>query len=654
MAGEQSTPPGAPGFLTGESGVLPGAYDHAPVALLRTSGPEHRYQAANRAYRDLVGRHDLLGLRPPEVLPERACAEQLELLDRVFGSGSAEHHHALRTTLDHIERFLDVTAAPYLDRDGAVAGVDLVLVDVTEPVRQRAEEQRRTQHLAHRARQHDAGARELLMQLQDALLPVDLPVLPRVDVAARYLLATDDTAAGGDWFDALVRDDGTVVLVVGDVVGHGLAAAAAMAQLRAVLHQRLLTGTLTEAVAAVDQYAGDASDTRAATICVVHLDPDTGDLAYCTAGHPAPVVLSPDGRSRFLEPSGSGPLATGGEVRVARELLAEGELVLLYTDGIIERPGTPPARSTLDLARTSLVALGNGGGRGHRDSRGPERVCQLVLERLVRISGYRDDIALLAAQRVPELPQVRIRLPADRKATRITRERLADWLDGLTVRALDELCVQHAVGELVANAVEHAYPPGTTGPVSVSAHVDRTGQLVVDVADQGHWQEPGLDASPHRGNGLAMVREFVDHLDLHRREHGTTASVRHRLARPAHLLRADAERPARLAETRFHVDDRQAAEGILRIGGAVDVRTADSLRHALLQASRGGTTGLVVDLGGVTLLASAGVQVLAEVAAQHVDEHAGLDLRAPMGSVAQHVLETVRIPYRLSRSDPRS
>lgn len=625
--------------------VTKDAFERMPVALVRVAGPDHRFVAANGAYRSLMGQEDLLGRTPRDVLPELVGRQQAEVLDRVFRSGEAEQHHACRTqvpqtgTEELTERYLDLAASPYFSEDGAVSGVDMSLVDVTDLVEQRAVEQRRAQQLAHRARQQYAEARELVMALQDALLPGDLPVLPCLELSARYLLASDDTAAGGDWFDAVVRDDGTVALVVGDVVGHGVAASAVMGQLRAALHQRLLTDDdLGESLEALDRYARSGPDARAATVCVAQLDPATGALAYCTAGHPAPLVVGSDGRTRFLEPTGGAPLATHGDFPVRHEQLAEGELLLLYTDGILERPGVPPSRSTLDLARVAGDAVRHGA-----TIRAPDRVCEEVLELLIRLSGYRDDITLLAARPARAVEPLRLRRRADHRAVRAVREELADWLERLGVRPLDELCVQHAVGELVTNAVEHAYPPGTTGSVRVDADVDATGHLVLCVRDQGSWAPPPDD--PHRGHGLALVHEFVDHVSVERHGYGTAVTIRHRLARPAHLLRADNGQHGLAQEMPFEVDDLRE-ERRLVVRGVVDVSSSDSLRHSVLHASHGGTTSLVVDLAGVTHLASAGVQVLSEVTA----EHAGLELRAPVGSVAQHVLETVRLPYATGSS----
>ena len=122
--------------------------------------------------------------------------------------------------------------------------------------------------------------RGIVAVLQEALLPAALPVLPRARIAARYLVAGQEQAAGGDWFDAIPLADGSVALVVGDVVGHGVAAAAAMGQLRAVLTELLAAeanlGTVLERA---DAFAARTPALRAATLALAVLDPAGGDAA---------------------------------------------------------------------------------------------------------------------------------------------------------------------------------------------------------------------------------------------------------------------------------------------------------------------------------------------------------------------------------------
>ena len=120
---------------------------------------------------------------------------------------------------------------------------------------------------------------DVVAELQQALLPAALPVLPGLSIAARYLVAAPDQAAGGDWFDVIPLPDGAVALVVGDVVGHGVAASAAMGQLRAVLGELLLeTGDVQAALHRIDRMAKRPQALRATTVCVAVLDAASGAL----------------------------------------------------------------------------------------------------------------------------------------------------------------------------------------------------------------------------------------------------------------------------------------------------------------------------------------------------------------------------------------
>src|SRR5580704_1363090 len=132
--------------------------------------------------------------------------------------------------------------------------------------------------------------------MQEALLPTALPVLPRARIAARYLVAGQEQAAGGDWFDAIPLADGTVALMVGDVVGNGMVATAAMGQLRAVLAELLATEADLELVLErTDAYAARNPALRAVTLALAVLDPADGKLRYTTCGHPPPLVADADG-----------------------------------------------------------------------------------------------------------------------------------------------------------------------------------------------------------------------------------------------------------------------------------------------------------------------------------------------------------------------
>ena len=289
----------------------------------------------------------------------------------------------------------DLTIAPWRDEDGRIAGCIGRGADVAALAPQREAAQTRY-----------SATLDLMTDLQDALLPADLPVAPALDISAIYLLAADDARAGGDWFDAILRPDGTVALVVGDTVGQGITASAVMGQLRAVLHERLLgDDSISDALRSLDRYARLRPESHAATVCVAVVDPATGEVEYCTAGHPAPLVVASDGSARFFEPSGAGPLTTESEYPTSQETLGTDDMILLFTDGLTDRPGVPPAAST----RGDRPGGGPGRGRAATARRrgGRPWSANARSEALTRTAGFADDITLLAAHRTPAFPPFR-------------------------------------------------------------------------------------------------------------------------------------------------------------------------------------------------------------------------------------------------------
>jgi anti-sigma regulatory factor (Ser/Thr protein kinase)/anti-anti-sigma regulatory factor len=477
-----------------------------------------------------------------------------------------------------------------------------------------------------------------LAVLQAALLPAGVPILPRVAVGARYLLAEADTAAGGDWYDAVVLSDGSVGLVVGDVVGHGVAASAAMGQLRAVARHCLESGEAPAAVVtALDCFARDLDDAHTATVCVAVLDPNTGSLRVSSAGHPPPLLLTATGARYLALPSS--PLATGAAYTQAEDGMADGDLLLLYTDGILERPGVHPAQGSDDLADAAAHLPGRLDG-------GPaaQRFCDDVLALLIRSTGYRDDVTLLAAQRHAPLGKVELSLPDTPVAVTTTRAALDTWLAALGVDEVTGTAIQHAVGEVVTNAVEHAYIDGPGGPNTVDVHVELTGTGVVEiaVADHGRWQVPS--DHPYRGMGLTMAVELVDDVRIDRMPSGTTVRLSHHPDRAVPVSTRPAGTPiAPVPDEPFlaALTSDDDPDAVLVVHGPVDVAGAVELRDQLRSITGNGTVSRSVDLSRVTLLASAAVRVLYEARDRSTAHHERLHLLAPRGSTAHHVLELV-------------
>jgi serine phosphatase RsbU (regulator of sigma subunit) len=233
--------------------------------------------------------------------------------------------------------------------------------------------------------------RDLAATLQHSLLSA--PARPAgLEVAVRYLPAAAQAEVGGDWYDAFVVPGGALVLVVGDVAGHDGDAAAQMAQLRNVL--RGVAQTLAEPPAAVlgelDRALDRLGVATMATAVLCRLEPEVDDagrrvLRWSNAGHPAPLVIDPDGTVRLLERDPDlllGVLPSTGRSDHAT-VLAPGSTVVLYTDGLVER-----RRETLDDGTARLVELAP-----QLHGRSAEEVCDVLVERLA--VGAQDDVAVL-------------------------------------------------------------------------------------------------------------------------------------------------------------------------------------------------------------------------------------------------------------------
>jgi anti-sigma regulatory factor (Ser/Thr protein kinase)/anti-anti-sigma regulatory factor len=378
------------------------------------------------------------------------------------------------------------------------------------------------------------------------------------------------------------------------------------------------------------------------------LDTTTGRLEYCTAGHPPPLVVRPDTRrSRYLGHSGAAPLATTGEMGIAEDHLDCGDLVLLYSDGIVQRPGRSHASSTVELGQVMLDAATAPGPSGPAD-----HVCDEVLQLTTGSRGYADDVVLLVAEVTEPLEELHLDLPADETAVPVALEALDAWLESVRVRDLDHTVVQHAADELVSNVVDHAYGHGIGasrhGRLALDASLLGSGEVSMRVSDVGRWLAPGVDS---QGRGLRIVRGMVDHLHVSGADQGTTATVRHRLSRPAPMLTGSDRWSGWRAPSLETVDAftlvREGAR--LRLTGALDPAHMDDLRGALAEAP--GSGPLVLDLTGVSRVPSTAVQALfaEQDGAEQRDQE--LVLFAPAGSPAQQVLELARLPYVLVDPD---
>lgn len=242
-----------------------------------------------------------------------------------------------------------------------------------------------------RARRYDSES-ALARGLQAALLPHRLPVRENVVTVGRYLPGTAGMDVGGDWYDVIEAGGGRLALVIGDVQGHGVAAAATMGQLRSAVRAFALSGNEPEQVMrGTNELLIDLDPGQFASCCYVLLDPASGLALAVRAGHPQPLLRHPGGRTEVLDLPGGMVLGidAGAAYPVTRLRIEPGAVLALYTDGLVEIPGTD-----IDVGVERL--------RAALADAGPAPLTETA-DRLVAEAGHStdrpDDIALLLASR---------------------------------------------------------------------------------------------------------------------------------------------------------------------------------------------------------------------------------------------------------------
>ena len=371
-----------------------------------------------------------------------------------------------------------------------------------------------------RARRYETE-RETASVLQQSMLPARLPDPPNVTIGARYSSA-GELEVGGDWYDAVALEDGSIVVMVGDVVGRGLKAAAAMGQLRSAA-SALSLATLhpSDVLAKLDVYAGGLDDARLATMVVARLEPATQTLTYASAGHVPGVLLQPDGTARLLEAPGSVPLDAVAEPRRG-ELQVDfppGSTLVLYSDGLIERRG-----ESLDVGLRRITRTVS--ELHHRDV---DAMCDRLMEALLPRAPQRDDVAVLCLRLEPGTAPLKRCFPAAPGELAPLRHALETWLSdaGVTPQRAADLVL--AIDEACANAVEHAYDHDQVGNVIVEvARVPEREVVVASVRDGGQWRPERH--RPDRGRGLSIIRAVVDDCEIQTDASGTTVLLEQRIA----------------------------------------------------------------------------------------------------------------------------
>ena len=515
---------------------------HLPALVAVSYGPGHRIGYLNRAYTDVFGPRPT-GVPAHQVMPELEELGLLPLMDQAFRTGRPRTVKARKVThpsrasansggAAERPRFYTFVCAPVRDNEDLGLQLEALAADHRQERDQREQggrsllrtslapfgHPRRTtraddvcgvlvfgaevtdQVLAtERLRESERRHREAAVTLQRSLLPQKLEQPDDLRVAVTYQPGGPDAAVGGDWYDVITLGGGRTALVIGDVMGRGMRAAAVMGQLRtAVRAYARLDLPPHEILQLLDVLAAEIDPTLIATCLYAVYDPSEQLLTYSSAGHLPLMIREPDGSvTRPDDPCGP-PLGTGGWLHTSADVaLVTGATGVLYTDGLVERRGQDIDEGLDGLAGTFAGATGH-----------PEVICARLLRAMGVTPDHDDDVAALVFQ-LPERDADSAELfrsasldllggaEAVSSARAFTTGVLASWRLGEELLDLGVL----AVSELVSNSFTHGHPP-------MRLRLRRTDRrLTVEVTDADDHLPRRRRAEPvdESGRGIAII-----------------------------------------------------------------------------------------------------------------------------------------------------
>ncbi|MFF0745588.1 SpoIIE family protein phosphatase [Streptomyces sp. NPDC004111] len=452
----------------------------ALVALLY--GPDHRIAYVNDAYTTAFGPR-APGAPAATELPELEELGLLPLMDQVLRSGTPRTVKSRRTPKGGS---YTITCTPLDTPDGG--GVLVFAADVTDHA-----------DAAERLRAAERRQRETAVTLQRSLLPQELEQPDDLRLAATYQPGGKDAAVGGDWYDVITLGAGRTALVIGDVMGRGVRAAAVMGQLRtAVRAYARLDLPPHEVLQLLDGLAAEIDASQIATCVYAVHDPNEGRLVYASAGHLPILVRHEDGTVTRAEDHTGPPLGTGGWMHTSGTIaLPPGSTAVLYTDGLVERRREDIDEGVSALERALSGATGT-----------PQVVCDRLMRALGITTDHDDDVAVLVVQHPSRkghdaelFHNAALELlggvEAAPRARAFATGVLSSWRFPVELRDLGVL----AASELVANSLQHGTPP-------MRLRLRRTDRrLIIEVTDgDDHLpRRRRADPADEAGRGISIV-----------------------------------------------------------------------------------------------------------------------------------------------------
>jgi PAS domain S-box-containing protein len=465
---------------------------------------------ASDEYLRIVGRtrEELTAMAYHEVVDLLIHPDDRERVQRILDAADAAHEprFGYETRLvrpDGETVLIAVFGETVLADDGSVEGLRGTIQDITE--RRAAEEA-----LAMAAANAEAAAREhsIADQLQRSLLPQKGFDLDHLEVATFYRAGVEGTQVGGDWYDVIELGGGRTALVVGDVMGRGVRAAAVMGQLRAAVRAYArLDLPPADLLESLDGLVREIDEDQIVTCIYAVFDPSDRMLRFANAGHLPPIVAVPGGECRIVDGEENPPLGVGPfNLRQHSVRLESNARVVLYTDGLVERRGEDLGLGIDTLAKHVAGLTGPVDGV-------PEELVAAMLP-----DGPDDDVAILVARVDPPSADESLsrRLESTDTAVREARHLVTAYLDERGLPSSLQGDAALATSELVTNAVVHGH-----APVDLRVRIEGS-DVLIEVRDRATYQPRKLrpDEDEEHGRGLQIVAALSTRWGTRPTEHG--------------------------------------------------------------------------------------------------------------------------------------